>query len=96
MKPDFRDVADDIRNHFQWARNGAWTSFASRDFAEAKLREAWNAALEEAAEVAGSWESPLKPGNEHRLNGHKEAARDIAAKLCALKDTPHGETKNGS
>lgn len=55
-------------------------------------REAIRAeAFEEAAKVAEGWSSPLRPGTEARLLGHKEAARDIAAAIRALAAPEHGE-----
>ncbi len=43
------------------------------------------AALEEAAKLANEWKCSLRPGNIQRLYGHKDAARDIAAKILALQ-----------
>lgn len=47
-----------------------------------------NAALDEAAKVALEWESPLKPGSDDRLKGHREARRNIGAAIEALKGNP--------
>lgn len=33
---------------------------------------------EQAAQIAENWQSSLRPGNEHRLHGHHEAAHEIA------------------
>lgn len=49
----------------------------TRDLA-AQIDAALLAERKRCAGVARRWKSPLKPGTEARLLGHKEAAREIA------------------
>ena len=50
----------------------------------------WNEAIEAAAKLAEGWKSSLRPGSPDRLNGHREAARDIATAIRTLKTDPQG------
>jgi len=48
----------------------------------AGIAAAVSAERERCAKIAARWKSPLKPGTEARLLGHREAAREIADLMC--------------
>ena len=51
---------------------------------EAARIEGIRLGLEAAAGVADEWQSSLKPGSIDRLNGHREARKDIGTAIRAI------------
>lgn len=51
--------------------------------------------VERCAEVAEKWKSSLRPGSAHRLAGHEEAAREIAAAIHVLFPASLDEGERG-